>query len=96
MHWRWLVPFPLAAFLCGEAVQAPRLRPPLPPWGECADYEGARQRYLLAHAYAIESPAFARQLARASLKSLNECPGPAADTLRTRGRELLTKLGESP
>jgi hypothetical protein len=95
MHWRWFLPLPLAAFLCGEAVRAPQLKPELPPHGSCAAYERARDQYLLAYGYTTERPDRARELVSSAMLLINECPGPAAEKLRARGNELSLKLKKS-
>jgi len=92
MHWRWFLPFPLAAFLCGEAVQAPRLRPALPAHADCYGYEAARERYLLAYGYQREKPLLSKRLQNESVSLLKDCAGPEADLLRARA----ASLGESP
>jgi hypothetical protein len=96
MHWRWFVPFPLAAFLCGQAVRAPALKPALEAVSPgCPGYEQARASYLLAYGYRLEEPARSRSYVNESLALIKECPGPAAGRLRTRGKELRANLGES-
>lgn len=96
MHWRWLAPLPLAAFLCGEAVRAPVLKPELPKKNAaCSSYEEARGAYLLAYGWARENRARAREYADSSLRLLEECPSPATETLRARAKELKAKLGAS-
>ncbi|RZA06977.1 MAG: hypothetical protein EOP11_08965 [Proteobacteria bacterium] len=84
MHWRWFVPLPLAAFLCGEAVDAPRLRAPLAVSSECAGYVAARDRYLLAYGFAREKPAVSRGLEAEALELLRGCGDAASSLLRER------------
>lgn len=89
MHWRWLLPFPVAAFLCGEAVQAPRLVAPLARTSEtCATYAAARERYLFAYANAWSQPAASRELLGEMEGLLQGCVGPETAALRVRAEAL--------
>lgn len=92
MHWRWFLPFPLAAFLCGEAVRAPELLPPLPHQGDCFAYEAARERYLLAYGLSLEKPRAAEALLSETTKLLKNCPGSSAELLRARAEDLRKRI----
>lgn len=89
MHWRWLVPLPLAALLCGEAVRAPRLKPVLAHNSPgCAAYPSARERYLLAYAYGWEQAELSRSLLSEMESLLKECKSAEAEALRARAAGL--------
>jgi hypothetical protein len=92
MNWKLLLPLPIAAFLAGRSFEPPRLSPPIPVLRDAAcDYPSALDAYLLAYAYARESPGAARQLLRAAERARRGC---VADTsvLRERIRLLRASL----
>jgi hypothetical protein len=85
MNWRWLLALPLAAFLCGKPVHAPRLRPRIPEQSECFTYAAARERYLLGYAYKKENPARSQALFLEAQGLLESCKADsAAEILRKR------------
>jgi hypothetical protein len=63
VNWKWLLVFPVAAFIVGTPVRAPALLPPIPEIEDpICDYAGATENYLLAYAYLREAPARSRAL----------------------------------
>lgn len=84
-----LLIFPLAAWLCGAAVSAPRLKPRLPefPFGSCEAM--TRKNFLLAYAYQKEMPTYSDRLAQRALALLTHCEN---EPLRERIRRFINSL----
>lgn len=92
MKWIKFLFLPLAAWLVGDPMDPPRLRPEFPAANsaECPFAE-ARRSYLLAWGFAEEHPARAAILVERALKELAGC-GTGTELFRERVRTLQQRL----
>lgn len=73
MSWKPLLAFPLAALICGKAVDPPKLKSPLPAIAKCIRATEAERKYLLAYAFRIDDTQKSVQLERELKEILDQC-----------------------
>jgi hypothetical protein len=83
MNWKPLLILPLSAWILGEAVDPPRLKPPLPASDPCPLYNSAKRAFLLAHAYRENDHELSKYYLNRAQAEAESC-APSAQALKER------------